>query len=228
MFLFAPTVPSEPRPKKTARTVPGGSMSSDGSYGRLMPDTSSVMPMVNRRRGRSRASSANTPGDHARGELLRRQAVPAAGHQGQHLALAAGVRLGQRGDHVEEERLAGRAGSLVRSSTATRRAVAGSASSSARAGNGRYSRTCSTPDPLALRAQVGHGLAGGLRGRAHHHDHPLGLRMAGVIHDRGSGGRCARPARPSRPAPRRARRRRTGSPSPAPGSRRPGSARCRG
>ena len=36
-------------------------MSSDLSYGRLRPDTSSMMPIVNRRRGRSRASSANTP-----------------------------------------------------------------------------------------------------------------------------------------------------------------------
>ena len=61
MFLFAPTVPSEPRPKKTARIVPGGSMSSDGSYGRLRPDTSSWMPIVNRGRGRSRASSAKIP-----------------------------------------------------------------------------------------------------------------------------------------------------------------------
>ncbi len=61
MFLFAPTVPSEPRPKKTARTVLGASMSSDASYGRLVPETSSVMPMVNRRRGRSRVSSSNTP-----------------------------------------------------------------------------------------------------------------------------------------------------------------------
>ena len=31
VFLFAPTVPSEPRPKNTARTVSGGSMSSAGS-----------------------------------------------------------------------------------------------------------------------------------------------------------------------------------------------------
>ena len=31
VFLFAPTVPSDPRPKKTARTVSAGSMSSDAS-----------------------------------------------------------------------------------------------------------------------------------------------------------------------------------------------------
>ena len=61
MFLFAPTVPSAPRPKKTARTVSSGSISSDASKGRLVLETSSLMPMVNRRRGRSRASSSNTP-----------------------------------------------------------------------------------------------------------------------------------------------------------------------
>ena len=31
VFLFAPTVPSEPSPKKTARNVSGDSMSNDGS-----------------------------------------------------------------------------------------------------------------------------------------------------------------------------------------------------
>ena len=61
VFLFAPTVPSEPSPKKTARTVSGGSMSSAGSYGRLVPLTSSVIPMVNRDLGLSPASSASTP-----------------------------------------------------------------------------------------------------------------------------------------------------------------------
>jgi hypothetical protein len=61
VFLFAPTVPSAPRPKKTERTVSGGSMSSAGSYGRLDLETSSSMPTVKRRRGRSRDSSSNTP-----------------------------------------------------------------------------------------------------------------------------------------------------------------------
>ena len=61
VFLFAPTVPSAPRPKNTARTVSGGSMSSEASYGRLVPDTSSLIPIVNRRLGRSRPSSSSTP-----------------------------------------------------------------------------------------------------------------------------------------------------------------------
>jgi hypothetical protein len=61
VFLFAPTVPSEPSPKKTALTVSGGSMSSEASYGRLVPETSSVIPTVNLRLGRSRPSSSSTP-----------------------------------------------------------------------------------------------------------------------------------------------------------------------
>ena len=60
MFLFAPTVPSEPRPKNTARTVSGGSMSSARSYGRLVPETSSVIPIVNRRLAAARAPSSSS------------------------------------------------------------------------------------------------------------------------------------------------------------------------
>ncbi len=61
MFLFAPTVPSEPSPKKIARTVSAGSMSRLASNGRLVPETSSSMPIVNRRRGRSSLSSSKMP-----------------------------------------------------------------------------------------------------------------------------------------------------------------------
>ena len=64
VFLLAPTVPSEPRPKKTARTVSGGSMSSARRRSRLVPETSSLMPIVNRRRGRSRAQLGEDAGDH--------------------------------------------------------------------------------------------------------------------------------------------------------------------
>jgi len=61
VFLFAPTVPSAPRPKNTARSVSGASTSSVASYSRLVPLTSSVIPIVNRARGRSRRSSVRTP-----------------------------------------------------------------------------------------------------------------------------------------------------------------------
>ena len=61
VFLLAPTVPSEPIPKKTARSVRGDSMSRVRSQGRLMPPTSSLMPIVNRERGRSALSSVKMP-----------------------------------------------------------------------------------------------------------------------------------------------------------------------
>ncbi len=47
-------------------------------------------------------------GHHAGRELLGGQAVAPAGHQREELALTGGMRLSQRGDHVEEERLAAR------------------------------------------------------------------------------------------------------------------------
>ena len=72
-------------------------------------------------------------GDHARRELLRRQAVAAADDPRHHRPLAVVERLGQRRDRVEEERLADRAGLLrpvedgdrgARSRAAPRRAPA--------------------------------------------------------------------------------------------------------
>ncbi len=50
------------------------------------------------------------PGDHARGELLRPQAVPAADNGRQHVPVAGRMRLGQRRQHVQEQRLAQRTG----------------------------------------------------------------------------------------------------------------------
>ena len=103
------------------------------------------MPIVNRRRGCSRASSANTPAAMpgvssledrpyrppvTRGSTARSPPVYAS--------VSAAATSRKSGSPLEP-------GSLVRSSTATRRTLAGSASSSSRAGNGRYSRTWSTP-----------------------------------------------------------------------------------
>ena len=42
--LFAPTVPSEPRPQNLHCTVPSGVVESDGPTGRDSPVTSSSMP----------------------------------------------------------------------------------------------------------------------------------------------------------------------------------------
>ena len=59
-FLFAPTVPSAPRPKNSARTTSGGSMSKLASTARLVCDTSSVIPIVNPRFGSGFFSSSKT------------------------------------------------------------------------------------------------------------------------------------------------------------------------
>ena len=45
-FLFAPTVPSEPRPQNLQETVPAGVMLGAGSSGSDRPVTSSSMPTV--------------------------------------------------------------------------------------------------------------------------------------------------------------------------------------
>ncbi len=60
-FLFALTVPSEPRPKKTARTVSGDSVEKERSQGSELPETSSTIPTVKWFFGRSLPSSAKTP-----------------------------------------------------------------------------------------------------------------------------------------------------------------------
>ena len=45
-FLFAPTVPSEPRPQNLQLIVPSGSVRSGAPTGRDRCVTSSTMPMV--------------------------------------------------------------------------------------------------------------------------------------------------------------------------------------
>ena len=57
-FLFALTVPSEPRPKKTAFLRSAGSMSIESSHGSDVCVTSSTMPIVNCRFGAAFAISA--------------------------------------------------------------------------------------------------------------------------------------------------------------------------
>jgi hypothetical protein len=59
-FLFAPTVPSAPSPKKTARTDPAGSASNDSSTFSDSPVTSSTIPTVKCCLGAGRSSSSKT------------------------------------------------------------------------------------------------------------------------------------------------------------------------
>ena len=153
VFLFAPTVPSDPSPKNTARTVSGDSMSNVESYGRLVPPTSSVMPTVNRDRGCVAASSANTPATMPGVNSLDPSpyrpptTVGSTGRVPLPCASASAVSTSRNSGSPSEP------GSLVRSSTAIRRTVSGSAASTAGAGTGRYSRICSTPtrSPAAVR-----------------------------------------------------------------------------
>ena len=150
-------------------------------------------------------------GDHARRELLRREAVAAADDPRHHLALAVRERLGERRDGVEEQRLADRARLL-------RPVEHGDA---AHARRQRLDERLRRERPVqphlqrrrpARRARSAQATVSriGLAARAHHDEHALGLGMAGVVDDVVRGGRCARRGAPSRPRRRRARARRTG------------------
>ena len=59
-FLFAPTVPSPPRPQNLHSMVPGAAVLGAGTSGSDKFVTSSTMPMVNWRRGASFSSSVYT------------------------------------------------------------------------------------------------------------------------------------------------------------------------
>ena len=58
--LLAPTVPSDPSPKNTARSPSGSSVANAPSTGRLVWETSSAIPTVKWLRGRSAASASST------------------------------------------------------------------------------------------------------------------------------------------------------------------------
>ena len=58
--LLAPTVPSDPRPKNTARSPSASSVEKPVSTGRLVRETSSAIPTVKWLRGRSAARLSST------------------------------------------------------------------------------------------------------------------------------------------------------------------------
>ena len=168
------------------------------------------------------------PGDHPGGELLGGQAVPGAGHPRHDRQRAVGVGVVQRGHHVQEQRFrrsspAPWCGPARRSwwpsaaghPAAPAPGTAGTAGPGsprpARPGRSAWSRC---PAPSATRTPSA--------------PPPARPRDARCTRRCPSAGRCARPADPSGPARPSGCGRRTGSPSRAPGSRCPGSARCRG
>ena len=142
-----------------------------------------MMPTVKRRRGRSRASSSNTPATMPGRELLRRQPVAAAGHPRHDLALTVGVRLAEGGDDVEVERLAHRAGLLGAVQHADLPHRRGQRLDQRLRREGPVQPHLDHADLLAPLVERGHGLRDGLRTGAHHDQDPLGLRVPGVVDD---------------------------------------------
>ena len=150
------------------------------------------------------------PGDHAGCELLRRQAVAPADDPWHRRPLAVLVRLGQRRDRVEEERLAQRARLLGavehgdvarRSQAAPRRVPARETACTAEPAARRLAlraRSASRPSPGSSRRPIP-----SRRSPAR----PPGARCTRRC---ACGGRCARRAGPSHPRRRPARGRRTG------------------
>ena len=95
------------------------------------------MPTVKLFCGCGLANSSNTAFDHGRREFLRRQAIAAADHARHGRPPTGGDRLGQGGDDIEIERLAGRARLLRAVQNGDRSTVSGSAARKCSAENGR-------------------------------------------------------------------------------------------
>src|SRR5664279_1281143 len=111
----------------------------------LLPDTSSVIPTVNRRRGRCPPISANTPATIAGVNSFDDNPYRPPDTRGNtanspsaYASFNAATTSRNNGSPIDP-------GSFVRSNTPTRVTDGGNASNNSRAGNGRYNRTCTTP-----------------------------------------------------------------------------------
>ena len=111
MFLFAPTVPSDPEPEED-RADRVGRLDVQRALERQARPGDVVVNADREPAPRTLARELlEHPRHHAGGELLRRQPIAAADHPREDPFLVL-VGLGQRGDHVEEQRFADRAGLL--------------------------------------------------------------------------------------------------------------------
>ena len=229
-FLLAPTVPSAPRPKNTARTRSSASMSKSASTGIEVCVTSSTMPTVKWFFGPSRRTSSSKTAFTMRGrEFLRREAVAAADHErvDRERRQAGLARLAERADHVEVERLADRARLLGAVEHRDRAHRGGQRRDEVLDRERPEQPHLQHADLLAVGDEVLDGLVRDLGARAHHHDHALGLRVADVVEQLVVRGRCARRSGPSPSRRYRGRRGRSRCRPRAPGRRRRGSAPCR-
>jgi len=222
VFLFRDDREVEPRPTED-RADRTGRLAVQRGYTAGSDGTSSWMPIVNRGAA-ARGRVPRKRRHHARGEALSRQPYgrrpPAAeprAHRGLCASAARRPRRGNRGSR--------RAGSW--SGRARRPAGDPGSHRAALRRERRYSRTCSMPHPARPGRQVGHGLADGLGRRDHHDDSPglLGVTVSSTMDTAAVAG--GEPVQSASVAPRPARRIERVHVYRA-GSRRPGSARCRG
>ena len=179
-FLFAPTVPSAPRPKNSARTTSGGSMSKLASTARLVCDTSSLMPTVKPCFGAGFFSSSKTALAIAGSKSLDDKPYRPPTMIGHRRDASGGERLGEGGDDVEIQRFAGPADFLraiehgnLRHGRRQRRAKALRVP-------GAVERHVQHADLLAVRVQPRGGLVEHFEGRADDDRDPIRLGMTAV------------------------------------------------
>ncbi len=146
-FLFALTVPSDPRPKKTAFRRSAGSMSIVASHGSEVCVTSSTIPIVNWRFGDAFAISAKTETTIAGVNSLEDRPYRPATTRGSDANAEAPVARASASAATTSSQSGspGAPGSFVRSRTAIVFTVFGRAATKCARDHGRYRRTLRTP-----------------------------------------------------------------------------------
>ena len=120
------------------------------------------------------------PCDHPRGELLRREPVASADDPRQHPVVVL-VGLGHGRDHIEEKRLADRAGFLRTVKHRDPLHARGQRLDQRPDRKRTVQPHLRQADALTPRCQPGDGLAHGFRAGPHHDQHSIGLRVSAVL-----------------------------------------------
>ena len=182
-FLFAPTVPSAPSPKKTARMVSAGfdvegGIESKRRVSDVVHDSNSeVIPGIGLR------EFFENGFDHCRRELLRRQTVPARDDSGRRMYLKQSLllRLGKGNDDVEVQRVADCArllGPVENGKASGRNRQRGDKIRDRERTVQPHSKHT---DPFALRTHELDSLARCFHTRPHHYDDALGGRITEIV-----------------------------------------------
>ncbi len=156
LALLADTVPSAPRPKKRARVTSSGSRSKSGSTSRELPDTSSRMPTVKRRRGDGAAMLSNTAFTIAGVNSFDASPYRPPYTRGMASSVPASTASARPASTSWCSGSAEAPGSFVRSSTVSARTDRGNAATRWATEKGRNSRTFTTPtrSPRAARCST--------------------------------------------------------------------------